>query len=718
MSYLIFLSLSTALVIATMSLIRYRQTWRTLYRFYQEHPEPQVRINLISGEILDCNEKFAQCRGYATTQDCLLNNHIDNHLPDLDLQAISNLGITSSDLPFEFETTRSVRLDGVKQLYSVYIVSIVSGKQVDISLRPIATSQISANFRTLVQITLTPSLSIRGFNSAAISLFGERLQKGRSVTSLIQTDLQRRILKIIRARTRHGNFSVPVLSVIAENRCERMIWHFSAQDSDEIQLACVRQPAVLPDQRQQADILDEPSGTWVFDSVHKTLHQSRRWIEIIGYDHHSTGSGVEFWLQCVHPNDLPVIQNEYRKLMKGEVDHLRLQYSFARADGKEVVVQTTGQVTQRLADGSPGKIGGFHRIMNESERKRLKLKETVHDLANHFTSIKGYTKLILDDSDSQIAGYAEQIQTGVERAQQIISAEWGYAKNHPHSVYELVNKVCDDLGIYSTVHMNRERSFEPPAQLLEKALLVLIRNSIAAGSGPDGVRVRTDLGDFSECQCSSCGCDIAGEHFQISVTDEGGGIPRERQAFIFERGFSTRCVNSRKENELYLLDREMHELMGHVTLNSSRRGTRVSLYLPVARVENMLESPTAFFRILVIDDEPAVCAYISEVLQRQGYEVTTMNDPIKAVRRFSRNPNYFDLIISDQRMQDLPGELIVQKVHQIRPELPIIICSGYSQGVSEGLVQTSGASGFIRKPIDADHLVGLVESRLQKVSQT
>ena len=69
-------------------------------------------------------------------------------------------------------------------------------------------------------------------------------------------------------------------------------------------------------------------------------------------------------------------------------------------------------------------------------------------------------------------------------------------------------------------------------------------------------------------------------------------------------------------------------------------------------------------------------------------------------------------------MQDLPGELIVQKVHQIRPELPIIICSGYSQGVSEGLVQTSGASGFIRKPIDADHLVGLVESRLQKVSQT
>jgi len=109
--------------------------------------------------------------------------------------------------------------------------------------------------------------------------------------------------------------------------------------------------------------------------------------------------------------------------------------------------------------------------------------------------------------------------------------------------------------------------------------------------------------------------------------------------------------------------------------------------------------------------------YISEVLSAQGYRVTTQTDPVVALERFKKQPAEFDLVITDQKMPGLSGEMIVQEMHKRRLNLPIIICSGYSDGVGESMARNLGASGFSKKPIDIDHLLELVDSQLQIVDE-
>lgn len=124
----------------------------------------------------------------------------------------------------------------------------------------------------------------------------------------------------------------------------------------------------------------------------------------------------------------------------------------------------------------------------------------------------------------------------------------------------------------------------------------------------------------------------------------------------------------------------------------------------------MLASRLEQNRILVVDDDELVSAYIEALLESESYQVTVFNQPREALQTFSNNPDNYDLVITDQVMPDLSGVEIAQAVNRLRPGKPVLLITGYSEGVNEDNAASFGLSGYFAKPIDEVEFLKTINS--------
>ena len=104
--------------------------------------------------------------------------------------------------------------------------------------------------------------------------------------------------------------------------------------------------------------------------------------------------------------------------------------------------------------------------------------------------------------------------------------------------------------------------------------------------------------------------------------------------------------------------------------------------------------------ILVVDDDELVSEYLGALLEAESYEVTVLNEPAAALEYFKQHPDDFDLIVTDQVMPGLTGVEIAQSILAVRPDLPILLITGYSEKISAENAESFGLSGFFPKPIN------------------
>ena len=104
--------------------------------------------------------------------------------------------------------------------------------------------------------------------------------------------------------------------------------------------------------------------------------------------------------------------------------------------------------------------------------------------------------------------------------------------------------------------------------------------------------------------------------------------------------------------------------------------------------------------ILVVDDDELVSEYLGALLEAESYDVMVLNEPMAALEYFKEHPDYFDLIITDQIMPGLTGVEITQSILELRPDLPVLLITGYSEKISADNAQSFGLSGFFSKPIN------------------
>jgi CheY-like chemotaxis protein len=136
------------------------------------------------------------------------------------------------------------------------------------------------------------------------------------------------------------------------------------------------------------------------------------------------------------------------------------------------------------------------------------------------------------------------------------------------------------------------------------------------------------------------------------------------------------------------------------------KGTTFSIFFPVVAKETVVETetdeklPTGDERILFVDDEELIVGIGHQILGRLGYKVESTTSPIDALELFRSKPDQFDLVITDLTMPKMTGDKLVKEILKIQPDIPIILCTGFSEKIDEKKAKAIGVADYIEKPLD------------------
>lgn len=352
-----------------------------------------------------------------------------------------------------------------------------------------------------------------------------------------------------------------------------------------------------------------------------------------------------------------------------------------------------------------------------------------HDFNNVLTPIMGYAEIIRlkmkhdGFRDKAVYDYLDEILKAAKRAktlvEQVLTFSRGVEKKavlqYMHPIVKEVMKLMR-VTLPSTIVIKEEvdeqcgRVLIDPVQI-HQVLINLCTNSSHAM-----------VGNHGELTIKLANAPTTGDGrdwLELAVSDTGCGIERELLDRIFEPYYSTKEKTRGTGMGLAMVHGIISRQGGHINVESEVGvGTTFSIFLPVAQKETAVDQVLSLGElirgtghILLVDDEEQVVQVTGEILQSLGYTVVGKTTPQEALRIFAEAPYDFDLLLTDLTMPGLTGLELSEQVKRLRPEIPIILFTGYSDQVSKDAAVLAGIDEYCMKPIsmrDLSFIVGKV----------
>ncbi len=219
-----------------------------------------------------------------------------------------------------------------------------------------------------------------------------------------------------------------------------------------------------------------------------------------------------------------------------------------------------------------------------------------------------------------------------------------------------------------------------------------------------------------------------GKYALLTITDTGSGIDQIVLKHIFEPYYTTKKSGEGTGLGLSTVHGIVQNLNGVIKVSSQLGlGTSFQLYFPANDsindstndVPNDVEhhqnvDVTGNERILVVDDETQIVGFLKMLLEELGYSVRSFTNGLDALNSFIDDPDQYDLLITDQTMPNVTGGELAKRILEIRPDFPIILCTGYSDVLTKEHAEEIGISEYIQKPILAEELTISVRKILNK----
>jgi signal transduction histidine kinase/DNA-binding response OmpR family regulator len=198
----------------------------------------------------------------------------------------------------------------------------------------------------------------------------------------------------------------------------------------------------------------------------------------------------------------------------------------------------------------------------------------------------------------------------------------------------------------------------------------------------------------------------SGPYLRLSISDTGHGMTPDVKERIFDPYFTTKEVGEGTGLGLAIVHGIVKDHGGAITVYSEPgKGSTFHVYLPVIekaeepQKETLEPLPTGHERILFIDDEPGLVEIGKQMMEKLGYNVVVRTSSIEALELFREQPDRFDLVITDMTMPKMMGDRLAVELMKIRPDIPIILCTGFSERITEEEARGMGIKAFVMKPL-------------------
>lgn len=356
-----------------------------------------------------------------------------------------------------------------------------------------------------------------------------------------------------------------------------------------------------------------------------------------------------------------------------------------------------------------------------------------HDFNNILSIILGNTELAIQDiPEGHPAGCRlQEIQTAGTRAKDVVRQLLNFSRkgqeNHaPVSLVPLVEESLQLLraSIPATIDMRKhvfdtEMTLMADATQIHQVLINLCTNAAQAMTAEGGIIDITLLSTVLDEQVAHLYDIEPGAYAQISIEDTGCGIDPDIMERIFDPYFTTKKTHGGTGMGLSIVHSIVSRHNGAIDVESLHgQGTVFKILLPLTEKSRPKKEvsaekiTTGDERILFIDDEQSIAHIGGEYLKKLGYHVQTFTSATKALAKFKTDPSYFDLMITDSTMPELTGEALAEETLKLRPDMPVILCSGYHGKVDEKKIAAIGIKAFLHKPYNMKILASIVRKVL------
>jgi CheY-like chemotaxis protein/two-component sensor histidine kinase len=357
-----------------------------------------------------------------------------------------------------------------------------------------------------------------------------------------------------------------------------------------------------------------------------------------------------------------------------------------------------------------------------------------HDFNNILGAIIGYSEMAIYDTEkgSMVYHNMEQVLKAGHRAKDLVKQILAFSRKSEQDkkiilITPIINEVLKLLraSLPTTIEIRQQIEpslgaiFADPTQI----------HQVMMNLGTNSAHAMEDSGGLLDVSASNVDLDPdtaaqypgleSGRYIRLVVSDTGLGIDSETLERIFDPYFTTKTKDKGTGMGLAVVQGIVKGHNGGIKVNSKPgRGTSFEILFPRTASEMQFDRvelnalPTGAEQVLFIDDEETLIDLGRNMLTKLGYQVVARTSSIEAIETFKANPEKFDLIISDMTMPNMTGDMLAEEITKIRSDIPIIICTGFSEQLSDAKITALGIKGLLMKPLTIRKLARTVRKVL------
>lgn len=478
-------------------------------------------------------------------------------------------------------------------------------------------------------------------------------------------------------------------------------------------------------------------GIWVSEQID----------EITGFASEQFAENIHLWSERLHPDDRSMALSAFESIIAKET--ITVEYRWQHKDGLYRWFQDNAALV-RDEDGNPAEIIGTWLDISankkvEKDLRHVQKMESIgnlaggiaHDFNNILMAIFGnigLAKMKVDNPD-QLLDHLERINQAAIRAKELVEQILTFSRRaeldiHPVRVDVVIKEALKLLraSIPVTIEIREEIGSQLPVLAdqtqLHQVIMNLCTNAYHAMRETGGI-LKVALREINvTLDDSAMGLEVSpGRYVQLEVSDSGCGIMKEDIDRIFEPYFTTKEYGDGIGLGLAVVHGIIKDHHGYIKVYSEPgKGATFHIYLPVSETDaEMGDTPPEVEpvkggneHLMLVDDEDENITLIKEILTKYGYTVDVFTNGVQAWQEFQKQPDKYDLIITDMTMPFMTGAELAQKIIGVRPKVPVILFTGYSEMINRGKSMAIGIKEFIQKPMVMNQLLKSVRQVLDK----